>query len=63
MCDGPKECERQRAYNVMMHALAETHRILKFDRRELLRRQQEIYRDCFSDRWVTPTDADITSVA
>ena len=47
MGDGPTEGDRHRAYNVMMHALAETHRILKLDRHEVLRRQQDIYRDCF----------------
>lgn len=38
---------RDRAYTVMMAALAEEHRIRKLSREELARRQREIWQDCY----------------
>ena len=46
---GITHAAKMRAYNVMMAALSEEHRLLNLPREELLKRQREIYECCFGD--------------
>lgn len=41
--------ERDRAYRVLMHALAEEARIMKLSSREIAQKSREIHKDCYSD--------------
>lgn len=44
--------ERDRAYRVLMYGLSEENRIIPLSKEELLRRQKEIYEDCYGKKEV-----------
>lgn len=40
---------RDRAYHVSMYALTEENRVCRLSREDLVKRQQEIWQDCYGD--------------